>query len=85
VLSEVAQAVFHLSLTIDKAGIPRNVPVTEGYDPKFDKKAIEIASSFRFKPGEKDGQPVDVPANFDLAIGRSLYNVTAPRVAPVSR
>ena len=66
-------AVFHLSLTIDKAGIPRNVQVTGSNDPQLDRKAVQIVSSWRFVPGRLNDQPIDIPATFDLGIGRGFY------------
>lgn len=44
--------------------------VVHSLDPGLDKKAIEAVSKWRFRPGEKDGKPVNVQAvvegNFKL-------------------
>jgi TonB family protein len=65
-------SVFHLRLTIDKSGIPRDIRVVPGVDPKLDREAIQIVSKWRFKPGREDGAPVEVPADFALGLGHDL-------------
>jgi len=54
---------------IDKQGVPRNVEVASPHDTRLDKQAVEIVSGWRFQPGQKDGQPVAVPATFNLVHG----------------
>ena len=73
--------VFHLSLVIDKTGIPRSVEVTGGNHSKLDQKAVHIVSSWRFEPGQMDLQPVDVPATFDLVLSDGLF-ISPVRSAP---
>ncbi|HUI56461.1 MAG TPA: energy transducer TonB [Bryobacteraceae bacterium] len=51
---------------IDKQGVPRDVEVASPHDARLDKQAVDIVSGWRFQPGQKDGQPVDVPATFNL-------------------
>jgi TonB family protein len=58
-----------LHLTIDKDGAPRDIQVASPQDPKLDKEAVTIAGAWRFRPGTKDRQPVDVPATFTLVHG----------------
>jgi TonB family protein len=71
--------VIHLRLTVDKEGVPQDVRANPAVDPLLGQEAIQIVSGWRFRPGQKDGTPVDVPANFDLVFGdrHSLYS--APR------
>ncbi len=66
----VGFALFHIHLTIGRDGVPRDIQVVPGIDKKLDKEAIGLVSHFRFRPGKDDGVPVDVPASFDLALGR---------------
>jgi TonB family protein len=56
-------------LTIDKEGVPRDVQVATPQDPKLDKQAVSIAGGWRFRPGMKNGQPLDVSATFNLVHG----------------
>jgi TonB family protein len=63
---------FHVHLTIDKAGIPRDVQVVGGTNPKLDKQAVAIVQAWRFQPGQTDGKPIDVPADFELVLGNGM-------------
>jgi len=65
-------AVIHLSLTIDKSGVPRNIQVWSSDYPMANKKAIEIAGSWRFQPANLEGNRVDAPASFDLVVNGLL-------------
>lgn len=56
-------------LIVDRAGEPADVQITSPHDVRFDKQAVAIAGSFRFKAGMKNGQPVDVPVTLDLVHG----------------
>jgi len=58
-----------LHLTIGKDGAPRDIQVAAPKDPKLDKEAVTIAGGWRFQPGTKNRQPVDVPATFTLVHG----------------
>lgn len=77
-------AAIHLRLMIDKQGIPRDVQVVSGVNPELDRQAIQIVSGWRFQPGQKDGKPVDVPANLDLVLGgsanRAIIHSGPPRL-----
>ncbi len=61
-----------LSVVVDKEGLARNIVVVESLDPGLDQKAIEAVRQWRFRPAQKDGQPVNVRAtivvNFQLVL-----------------
>ena len=61
-------AAARLKLVVDERGIPRNVHITKpiGYD--LDEPALKCAQQNRFRPAEKDGQPVAVETEVDLGI-----------------
>jgi TonB family protein len=48
-----------LSLTIGADGIPRDIRVIKPLDPGLDQKAIEAVTKWRFRPAQKDGQPIE--------------------------
>lgn len=58
-----------LKLTIDETGTPRDIQAPGTVDAKLAKSAAEIVSKWRFSPGERDGRPVAVSAEFDLVQG----------------
>ena len=47
-------------------GQAHNLRVKRSLDPGLDAKAIEAIQQWRFKPGEKDGQPVKVKVNVEV-------------------
>jgi TonB family protein len=58
-----------LHLTVGKDGVPRNVQVASPQDARLDKQAISIAAGWRFQPGARNGQALEVPATFTLVHG----------------
>jgi TonB family protein len=60
------QGTVLLSLIVDEAGKPVNVRVTRSLHPGLDREAIECVSTWRFKPGMKDGKPVPVMASIEV-------------------
>ena len=50
-------------LTVGKDGTPRDVQIPSPQDARLDKEAIAIISGWRFRPGTRNRQPVDVPAS----------------------
>ena len=65
-------SVFHLHLTIDTTGVPRDVQVVPPVTPKLDKQVIQIVNKWRFKPGEQDNVPIKVPADFIIGLGHDI-------------
>jgi TonB family protein len=64
------RADVHLRLTIGKDGLPHDIQATFKAiaHPELFKEAVQIVAAWRFHPGEKDGQPVAVTAEFDLVL-----------------
>ena len=56
-----------LEIEISPDGIPRNIRVLRSLDPELDKKAVECVAEWKFRPGEKDGEPVTVAASVEVA------------------
>lgn len=55
-----------LSVIVDTEGNARNIQVAHSLDPGLDQKAMEAVSNWKFKPGQKDGQPVNVRATIEV-------------------
>jgi len=64
---------FHVRLSIGRDGHPRDIQVVPPVEPKFDKEVIQIVSKWRFRAGEQNGAPIDVPARFDLGLGNDTH------------
>ena len=47
-------------------GTPSEIRVTTGLDPGLDAEAIKALEQWRFKPGEKDGQPAPVKVTIEM-------------------
>jgi TonB family protein len=60
------QGTVSLSLVVDANGDPQNIRVVRSLDPGLDQKAIEAVREWKFKPGQKDGQPVAVIASIQV-------------------
>ena len=56
------QGAVVLNLVVQRDGTVRNVRVAQSLDVGLDAKAIEAVQQWRFQPGMKDGEPVDVAA-----------------------
>ena len=68
-LQVTGRADVHVRLTIGKDGLPHDIQATfkSVVHPEMVKEAAGIVAAWRFHPGEKDGGPVAVAAEFDLA------------------
>ncbi|HYL78401.1 MAG TPA: TonB family protein [Bryobacteraceae bacterium] len=55
-----------LALTVSAEGVPGNLRVTKSLGLGLDESAIQNVSSWRFKPGMKDGNAVPVFANVEV-------------------
>lgn len=64
---EARQARIQGSVTLEaivrKDGTVEILRVVQSLDPTLDQNAIEALQQWRFRPGMKDGQPVDVALN----------------------
>ena len=63
--AKVAGAVM-LGVVVDTEGNARNIQVVRSLDPGLDQKAIDAVSHWKFRPGQKDGQPVNVRATIEI-------------------
>jgi TonB family protein len=45
---------------VDKDGKPKNIRISRPLGYGLDEKAVQAVSTWRFKPAEKDGIPVNV-------------------------
>jgi TonB family protein len=58
-----------LHLTVGKDGAPHDVQIAQPQDAKLDKEAVAILCEWRFRPGTKNKEAVDVPATFTFVHG----------------
>ena len=68
----LGHAVFPIALVISKNGIPTDVHLLRPVNKELDPIAVRIAETWRFEPGTKDGQAIDVAARFNLALGEDF-------------
>jgi len=52
------QGVVTLKLVVDEQGLPTNIHITKPIGYGLDEQALKCVKKWRFKPAEKDGQPV---------------------------
>lgn len=55
-----------LTLIVTKEGIADQIVVKKSLDPRLDEKAIEAVKQWRFKPGQKNGEDVNVMASIQI-------------------
>ena len=55
-----------LSLIVDPSGAPRDLQVVMPLGLGLDEKAVEAVSTWKFKPAQKDGEPVSVLLNVEV-------------------
>ena len=55
------------SLVIDKNGNPQNIHLVKSLGYGLDEEAVEVVKHWHFTPATKDGEPVAVRVNIDLA------------------
>jgi TonB family protein len=54
-------------LIVDAEGNPRDIRVLRGLGFGLDAKAIDAVRQWRFAPAKKDGKPVNVQVNVEVA------------------
>ncbi len=60
------QGTVELSAVVTTDGDVGAVSVVQSLDPELDEQAIKAAKQWRFKPGTKDGKPVNVQVSIEL-------------------
>jgi TonB family protein len=60
------QGTVKLSLVVNAQGRPEDIQVTQSLETGLDLNAVSAVSQWLFKPGTKDGQPVDVAAVIEI-------------------
>ncbi len=56
-----------LALTVDPDGSPYHVRVKKGYSRELDRQALEAVKKWEFTPAKKDGRPVGVMIEIEVA------------------
>ncbi len=79
-----------ISFVVDKKGDVTNPVVVRSNNPGFEEAAIEAVLKWKFKPGIKDGKPVNtrmqIPIRFHLdGGGRDLYEVDQPSKKQIAK
>jgi protein TonB len=62
-----AMGVVLVAIEVGPDGKPTNIRVTRGFGMGLDEKATEAVRQWRFRPGTKDGKPVTVAAQIEVA------------------
>ena len=55
-----------LTAVVNAQGRADDIQVTQSLDPGLDANAVAAVSQWLFKPGTKDGQPVDVAVTIEI-------------------
>jgi TonB family protein len=55
-----------ISVVVSDQGLPRDLHIVTGLNSEEDKTAIEAVKQWRFKPGTKAGEPVNVKVTVEV-------------------
>jgi TonB family protein len=61
------EGIVTLSLTVGTDGLPRDVRVEKGLGYGLDENAVRSVEQYRFEPGERDGQPVEMTIHVEVS------------------
>jgi TonB family protein len=61
------QGTLVLYLVVDASGVPRDLQIMEPLGLGLDERAIAAVSTWKFEPGQKDGEPVSVAINVQVS------------------
>ena len=67
---KVVEGVVILNIVVDREGKVSRVRVVRSLTPEMDRKAVERVKTWKFNPSRKDGMPVAVEMNVEVAIHR---------------
>lgn len=79
------QGVCVLSLVVDTDGIPQDIKVARSLGMGLDEKAIEAVKNWRFEPARKDGVPVAVKVNVEVAFRLYRELPTNPEIEELTQ
>jgi TonB family protein len=68
---KVVEGVVILNIVVDREGNVTKVKVVRSLTPDMDKKAVEGVKTWKFNPSRKNGVPVAVEMNIEVAIHRN--------------
>jgi TonB family protein len=68
---KVVEGVVILNIVVDREGKVSKVKVVRSLTPDMDKEAVERVKTWKFDPSRKDGMPVAVEMNIEVAIHRN--------------
>jgi TonB family protein len=57
----------HLRCIVDRNGVPTQLEVIKALDAELDQVSLEALKQWRFEPGQKDGNPVRVQIDVQMA------------------
>lgn len=61
------QGTVVLRLVISTEGLPRDIQVSRTLSPEFDDAAIDVVKKWKFSPATRDGKPVAVAIDVEVA------------------
>jgi TonB family protein len=67
---KVVEGIVVLNIVVDREGKVSRVKVIRSLTPEMDKKAVEGVKTWKFSPSRKDGRPVAVEMNIEVAVHR---------------
>lgn len=68
---KVVEGVVILNIVVDREGKVSKVKVVRSLTPDMDRKAVERVKTWKFYPSRKDGMPVAVEMNIEVAFHRN--------------
>ncbi len=66
-----ATRVVVVQMTVDNAGMPRDLKITKSTEPALDQNVLAAVRQYRFKPGTVSGQPTAVPLTLHITVQKA--------------